>query len=214
MMRCFSCVSRRVSPGSTGKSATVTSPTPNRAIEQRDVACDAELPTARQLSDSREETAKDRNVPLINRVARVPHERQTDGGFGANAAHHGDPLPPLDATLNEPWSHVSHMAVARLGKQSGESLHVHQGNPSKVTGASPRGRRPCCCGSELRADETTADGVTDQARRVVDIELRHDPGPVILRGLDAYAPEPSDLFRCLSLHHQLKQKWVRPKVKP
>src|SRR6266480_2124900 len=100
MMRCFSCVSRRVSPGSTGKSATVTSPTPNRAIEQRDVACDAELPTARQLSDSREETAKDRNVPLINRVARVPHERQTDGGFGANAAHHGDPFTPLDATLN------------------------------------------------------------------------------------------------------------------
>src|SRR5437870_703395 len=96
------------------------------------------------------------------------------------------------------------MAVARLGKQSGESLHVHQGNPSKVTGASPRGRRPCCCGSELRADETTADGVTDQARRVVDIELRHDPGPVILRGLDAHAPEPSDLFRCLSLHHQLQ----------
>src|SRR6266566_5609080 len=44
------------------------------------------------------------------------------------------------------------MAVARLGKQSGESLHVHQGNPSKVTGASPRGRRPCCCGSELRAE--------------------------------------------------------------
>ncbi len=96
------------------------------------------------------------------------------------------------------------MAVARLGKQSGESLHVHQGNPSKVTGASARGRRPCRCGSELRADETTADGVTDQARRVVDIELRHDPGPVILRGLDAHAPEPSDLFRCLSLHHQLQ----------
>src|SRR3989442_6042867 len=88
------------------------------------------------------------------------------------------------------------MAVARLGKQSGESLHVHQGNPSKVTGASARGRRPCRCGSELRADETTADGVTDQARRVVDIELRHDPGSVILRALDANAPEPSDLLRC------------------
>src|SRR5262249_50663597 len=64
---------------------------PNRAIKQRDVACDAELPTARQLSDSREETPKDRNVPLINRIARVPHEGQTDGGFSANAAHHGDP---------------------------------------------------------------------------------------------------------------------------
>src|SRR2546427_9089154 len=30
---------------------------PNRAIEQRDAACDAELPTARKLSDSREETS-------------------------------------------------------------------------------------------------------------------------------------------------------------
>src|SRR6266566_421931 len=64
---------------------------PNCAIEQRDVACDVELPTARQLANSREETAKDRSVTLINRVARVPRESQNDGSFSANATHHGGP---------------------------------------------------------------------------------------------------------------------------
>src|SRR5262249_25416243 len=57
---------------------------------------------------------------------------------------------------------------------------------------------------KLGLDEAPADGVADQTRRLVDVEPRHDPGPVILSRLDAHPQEPSDLLRRLSLRHELQ----------
>src|SRR5207245_130595 len=131
------CVSKRVSPGSTGKSATVRSPTP----------------IARSSSEMSPAT---RSCP-----------------------------PPASSRTAERKRRRTGTSRSPIGSQ-GFRTTVRRTEPP------------------VRTRPTTADGVTDQARRVVDIELRHDPGPVILRGLDAHAPEPSDLFRCLSLHHQLQ----------
>ena len=51
------------------------------------------------------------------------------------------------------------------------------GIPQIVMGRVHAAVARCRCESELGVDKTPADGVADQARRLVDIELRHDPGP-------------------------------------
>ena len=53
-------------------------------------------------------------------------------------------------------------------------------------------------------DEALADGVTDEARRLVDLQLRHDPRPVGLSGLGADAEELRDLLGRPAFGHELQ----------
>src|SRR5262249_32308100 len=90
----------------------------------------------------------------------------------------------------------------------GESPKLERVNPeTSVTRSSrradddQRGRlsRPRRRGSGL--DKAPANGVADQARGLVNIELGHDPGPVILGGFDAHSQEPGSLLRRLAFRH-------------
>src|SRR5262245_47923518 len=59
-------------------------------------------------------------------------------------------------------------------------------------------------GGALRLDDPLADRVADEARRLVDPELAHQPGAMELRRLDADAQDLRDLLRRLALRDQLE----------
>src|SRR5439155_79738 len=83
----------------------------------------------------------------------------------------------------------------RQGPKSGE-VPNWAGKIPEGEGGSDLGR--------LGLDQATPNRVTDEARRLVDLELLHDPGPVGLRGLHADPEELGDLLGRLAFGHQLQ----------
>src|SRR5262249_57173810 len=84
----------------------------------------------------------------------------------------------------------------------GEVRMRGRGNGGLGGGNSREGRR--WERREQRLDESFPDGVGDQARRVVNVELVHEVSSVRLGGLDADAEEPGDFFRGPTFGHELQ----------